>query len=115
MTAESLSADMSYYSNGFSVPMSCSCTNDKKFLTGCSKNLWHLNECPKNNGFGSCKNPMRIDNYSKVEPHKFFKPCSPSGSPHDPRAKAYTFPSDDTAMSVGQCEDGHVTCYIGAT
>lgn len=91
------------HSNGFSVPITCTCDEDNKFLSGCNKDLWTMSTCPQNNGMGSCKNPLRVP-LGKQEPTPFFKPCE---------AKAYTYPSDDMAMSEGTCQDGRVTCCVG--
>lgn len=98
-----LAQSLTPHSNGFSVPITCTCDEDNKFLSGCNKDLWTMSTCPQNNGMGSCKNPLRVP-LGKQEPTPFFKPCE---------AKAYTYPSDDMAMSEGTCQDGRVTCCVG--
>jgi hypothetical protein len=43
-----MKTDNSMKSDGFSVPILCSCT-DSGVVTGCNKNLWSLNSCPVSN------------------------------------------------------------------
>lgn len=98
------------HSNGFSVPITCSCNADKAVLSGCSIDLWSTGtECEgdsgTNNGQGACVNPLRPDNSEKLTATPFFAPCE---------GAAFTWPRDD-ANSEGKCQGAEVTCCIGST
>lgn len=96
------------HSNGFSVPITCSCNADKAVLSGCSIDLWSRGNCSgdagTDNGKGACANPLRPDNSEKLKATDFFDPCE---------GAAFTWPRD-AANSEGQCQEA-VTCCIGST
>lgn len=95
-------------SNGFSVPITCSCNADRAVLSGCSLDLWSMGSCAgdagTDNGKGACANPLRPDNSAKLEATSFFAPCE---------GAAFTWPRDD-ANSEGKCQAAEVTCCIGS-
>ncbi|OKL63647.1 hypothetical protein UA08_00506 [Talaromyces atroroseus] len=95
-----VSLDISYV-DGFSVAITCAC--DGTVVTGCNKNLFELNTCPDNDGENACINPLRSD-LSATAATTFFAPC---------QGAAYTFPSDSSAVSTGECQSGIVTCCVG--
>jgi len=89
------------YVQGYTYPGVCNCAATGAHLTGCDKKLWALGTCPNINSQGACVNP-RWDINDK-EPTPFFAPC---------QGLAYTFPSDDAAVSNSRYQSGHIICEI---
>lgn len=96
-------------SNGYTVPVTCTCNDNKAFLSGCSEDLWAQNECgadgeTKDAAHGVCVNPTNEASGAATSATTFFKPC---------QGKAYTYPKDDLANSEGKCLGGAATCCVG--
>ncbi|KUI70396.1 hypothetical protein VM1G_06422 [Cytospora mali] len=98
--------DVSYV-NGFSVPITCSCNDDNKVLSGCNLDLWKMGSCSGSSGTddgqGACANPLRPDNSASLTATSFFLPC---------QGAAFTWPRDDANSNEG-CQSGQVTCCVG--
>ncbi|KAJ4397483.1 hypothetical protein N0V93_001712 [Gnomoniopsis smithogilvyi] len=106
----SFDIDVSYV-NGYTVPIICTCNDDKTFLSGCSEDLWGQNKCGAGGETdeadkGVCTNPTNNGSFTGTAATPFFKPCE---------GKAYTYPSDDDANSNGKCAGGSATCCVGTT
>jgi hypothetical protein len=85
------------------VPITCSCDETEKVLSGCSHDLFELNTCPNQLAQGPCANPLRHIDEDDLTATPFFLPC---------QGAAFTWPRDG-ANSNGECQSGHVTCCVG--
>ena len=97
---DSVYADISFV-DGYTVPITCSCDNEKVIM-GCNVDLFNTTETCTHEGDGPiCYNPQAAEVHGPADP--FFAPCE---------GAAYTFPTDDTGTHA--CKGSLVNCCIGA-
>jgi hypothetical protein len=101
-TSNKVTIDVSYVS-GYTYPIVCTCGSGA-FVSGCETNLWAVKDskCLNPNAFNGCTNPNQDGKHAN---DPFFAPCA---------GKAYTFPSDDAAVSHNLCDTGKFVCTIGS-
>lgn len=92
--------DVSYV-DGYSVPITCSCNNVA--VTGCNKDLFSLNSCPDPAPGPVCHNPEQNELTGNTAA-PFFAPC---------RGSAYTYPTDNNAVSNSPCSNNVIDCCVG--